>query len=254
MGTSRTLIIAVAVAVSVAGCTSTRQAADLAYHAPSGPYTLLVMKPNVSVGLVTTGGLFERRADWTNGARANIATALRDGQGAHGGKTIFYDAESLPAEQRATLDDVERLNGAVTQAIVVHRFLPGSHLPSKKGKFDWTLGDEAAARARALGGDYALFVNVKDSFTSGGRRALQIFAAMGGVAVQGGEQSANASLVDLKTGQVVWFNTLASSVGDVRKPEGAKEMVDHLLKKMPTPSPMLVGNPAAGSDRANASR
>jgi hypothetical protein len=49
---------------------------------------------------------------------------------------------------------------------------------------------------------------------------------------QGGQQVAFASLVDLKTGQVVWFNTLASSVGDIRTQEGADKMVKTLLESM----------------------
>jgi hypothetical protein len=48
----------------------------------------------------------------------------------------------------------------------------------------------------------------------------------------GGQQFAYASLVDLKTGQVVWFNTLAATVGDIRTPDGAKKMVDGLLSTM----------------------
>jgi hypothetical protein len=48
----------------------------------------------------------------------------------------------------------------------------------------------------------------------------------------GGMQFAFASLVDLKTGQVVWFNTLAATTGDIRTPEGAQKMVDSLLDEM----------------------
>jgi hypothetical protein len=48
----------------------------------------------------------------------------------------------------------------------------------------------------------------------------------------GGVQAAFASLVDLKTGQVVWFNFLASQTGDIRTADGAETMVTALLGKM----------------------
>jgi hypothetical protein len=55
----------------------------------------------------------------------------------------------------------------------------------------------------------------------------------------GGGQFAYASLVDLKTGEVVWFNVLQTqsqmpgvTFGDIRSPEGAAQMVDRLLGRM----------------------
>src|SRR5256885_15472436 len=57
--------------------------------------------------------------------------------------------------------------------------------------------------------------------------------------VGGATQLDYASLVDLHTGQVVWFNVvLAGSAvpgikfGDLRTPEGASQMVERLLGRM----------------------
>jgi hypothetical protein len=57
--------------------------------------------------------------------------------------------------------------------------------------------------------------------------------------IGGGGQFAYASLVDLRTGDVVWFNVLQAgtqiagiNMGDIRKPEGAAQMVDRLLDRM----------------------
>ncbi|HVY79502.1 MAG TPA: hypothetical protein VG994_00850 [Steroidobacteraceae bacterium] len=44
--------------------------------------------------------------------------------------------------------------------------------------------------------------------------------------------------MDLKTGKVVWFNILSSSVGDIRSPEGAEKMVTTLLDKMKPSKPV----------------
>jgi len=90
-----------------------------------------------------------------------------------------------------------------------------------------------------------LFLYAQDSFASTGRVALQVLGLAGCVVgfcaptIGGGGQFAYASLVDLHTGEVVWFNVLQAgtqiagiNMGDIRKPEGAAQMVDRLLNRM----------------------
>jgi hypothetical protein len=121
----------------------------------------------------------------------------------------------------------------------------GAHLPTKRRQgVDWTLGEDAVRFGRATGMDYALFLHAQDSFASSGRTALQVVGLAGCIigfcAPQGGGgQSAYASLVDLKTGEVVWFNVLQTNsslpgvtFGDIRTPEGAAQMVERLLGRM----------------------
>jgi hypothetical protein len=40
------------------------------------------------------------------------------------------------------------------------------------------------------------------------------------------------SLVDLKSGKVVWYNYLSTALGDVRTTEGAQDLVENLLGNM----------------------
>ena len=68
----RRLGIALLASVLLAGCVQTRQYADVEFTPPQGDYRLLVMRPDVSVGSVTTGGLVEPRADWTETSRAKL--------------------------------------------------------------------------------------------------------------------------------------------------------------------------------------
>ncbi len=63
---------------------------------------------------------------------------------------------------------------------------------------------------------------------------MTIFAALLGVAVQGGVQLGFASLVNLNSGQVVWFNRLVRGSGDLRNPDGARETAGVLLADFPT--------------------
>src|SRR6476661_8984718 len=95
-------LAALALAVPLGGCVETRQYADVQFTPPQGQYRLLVLRPDVTVGSLTTGGMVEPRADWTEQARTNIIAALRAQQAALGGNlTIVERRNQLPgvAEQ-----------------------------------------------------------------------------------------------------------------------------------------------------------
>lgn len=243
---NRGLGLALVAGVALAGCVQTKQYADLQFTPPQGDYKLLVLRPDVTVGSLTTGGMVEPRADWTDQARASIVDALRAQQATRGGKvTIVEHRNELPGVAEQELADVERLNAAVDEAIVEHKYL-GDYLPTKRRTgLDWTLGEDAVQLGRKTGYDYALFLHAEDEVGSGGRIALGVIG-LAGCAVGfcapnvGGQQQLDyASLVDLKTGQVVWFNVVFAGsqvpgikFGDLRTPEGAAQMVDRLLGRM----------------------
>jgi hypothetical protein len=237
---------AVALGVTLSACVQTRQFADLQFTPPQGDYKLLVLRPDVSVGSVTTGGITEPRADWTEQARTNIIAALKSQQAARGGKVLVAERRSeVPGADQAGVADIERLNYVVDESIVLHKYF-GAYLPTKRRKgLDYTLGQEAVDFGRKTGFDYMLFLHAEDSFASKGRIALQVLGIAGCVIgfcapnIGGGGQLAYASLVDLHTGEVVWFNVLMTgtqiagiNMGDMRTPEGAAQMVERLLGRM----------------------
>lgn len=235
-----------AAVMSVTACTTTRQVADTSFTPPQGDYRLIVMQPDISVGLLTAGGVVEQREDWTDQATANVLQSLRAMHAARGGNAMIAATREESGWDVAEVTDLVRLHEAVGASITLHKYL-GLALPTKKNRFDWTLGEQAVEFGRATRFDYALFLHAQDSFSSAGRVALQVAGFLScavGVCVMatGGQQSAFASLVDLKTGQVVWFNTLASSVGDIRTAEGADKLVKALLGDMKPGAP--VGKPA----------
>src|SRR5436309_2109034 len=91
----------------------------------------------------------------------------------------------------------------------------------------------------------SLFFHAEDAVASKGRVALGLLGLAGcfigfcAPNVGGQQQLDYASLVDLKTGDVVWFNVVSAGsqipgikFGDLRTPEGAAQMVDRLLNRM----------------------
>ena len=237
MSVSRIAVLVV-VAVAASGCTTTREFSTTEYKPPSGDYRMVIMQPDISVGMLTMGGVVEPREDWTDQAREHILAALIEQQASRGGLTNVAARLEDAGDDVAALNDLTALHNAVGGAIITHKYFAGPNaLPTKENKFDWTLGDSAVRFGEGSEYDYALFLHVENSFSSGGRKTLQVAGwlscAVGVcVGVAGGQQVAFASLVDLKTGRVSWFNTLVSGVGDIREADGAKDMVERLLGPM----------------------
>jgi hypothetical protein len=232
--------------VSLSACVSTRQFADVHFSPPSGDYKLLVMRPDVSVGSVTTGGMVEPRADWTEQSRRNLLAALRAQQATRGGNAMILEKrDAIAGVSASEIAELERLHNAVGNSIALHKYM-GYGLPTKRGRgLDWTLGEDAVKLGQRSGYDYALFMYAEDNFASTGRVALQVLGIAGCFVgfcapnVGGGGQFAYASLVDLRTGKVVWFNIVQAGsqiagikMGDIRTEAGAAQLVDRLLDRM----------------------
>lgn len=217
-----------AICLVLAGCTTTnvKSAADL----PTAPKNaqVLVAQPDIELSILTASGLTEPRADWTTSAKTNMQAAVEAALKDRSHKFTVLDPSTAMEGREG---QILRLNGAVGASILTYGMY--STLPSKTG-FDWTLGEGAQLLAVKYGSDYALFVHGRGSYSSGGRVAMMIGAAALGVSIPLGGQQAFASLVDLKTGKVIWFNfAVASPNADMRSPEGATLLTESLLKGLP---------------------
>ena len=126
-----------------------------------------------------------------------------------------------------------KLNSAVTDTVFFNTIWK---LPTKT-TFDYTLGEDAAKLIPAgseTAPAYALFVECKGSYSSSGRAATMIVMAAMGVGMPMGGQALRATLVDLKTGQVVWYQLMTVPPGtDIRTAEGAGTAVNLLFKQLP---------------------
>lgn len=188
---------------------------------------IIVVQPDVHLGELTAGGLVEPRADWTKTARIGIANRLK----------IFFGNRNTQVTMVDELTDhhelqLAKLHGPVGRAVIIHGLM-GIKLPNKSQAMDWTLGPGAATLREHYGADYALFMYVNDSYTSAGRMLVMLGAAALGVGIQGGQQVAFVSLVDLRTGNIVWFNVRSDQGGDLRDDKGAKRFVEGILSEMP---------------------
>lgn len=196
--------------------------------------TVVLIEPDIELSEVLAGGVQEPRQAWTEMARRLYPEAVHARLSAAGIQHMpDYDiSDELPPDSR--LGQIIRLNEAVSLSVLAYTS-PGNQLATKRGKeLDWTLGPGVSELRKATGADYALFTYVRDSYTSGGRKALRIatLLLLGGD-IGGGAQIGVTTLVDLRTGQVVWFNFLARQTGDLRDREGASNTAKHLLEDLP---------------------
>lgn len=200
------------------------------------PVTVVLMRPDMEVGELQAGGVVEPNADWTKAAREHLAKAM---EASHRNRNIeLKPIDERQADNAQLVADYEALHRAVAEAIVTYKY-QGAKLPTKKDRFDWTLGPGAQKLGEASGANYALFFHGRDNFASASRKAVQVAGFLGclvGVCVitRGGQHVYYASLVELSTGNVVWFNVLRGSKGDVREAEGAQGMVDAMMASMPS--------------------
>jgi len=223
-----------AVLIALGGCvTASSQRGDRCATPPPSTNVLLI-EPDIILFELTAGGLEEPRADWTEAAKVNVGKKLAESLQKTGDKLIPYQPpENAPDLMRAH-DQILKLHEVVGQTVLIHKYITDYELPTKEGCFDYGLGQCVTSLKQGTAADYALFIYLRDSHTSPGRAALMVASALlFGVVPQGGMQLGFASLVDLQTGEIVWFNRLISPAGDLRTPEAAEKAIQELLVNIP---------------------
>jgi hypothetical protein len=199
----------------------------------AGQSRILLMPTDIELQELTAGGVLEPKADWTEAAKGYLSQALQEQEQTRNLRFVAYDEASASQERRDELHQLYKLYAAVGAGIFNHQFAGPLQLPTKAKGFDWSLGPAMKALGQQYGADYALLTFVRDSYSSAGRQALIVLAALARVSVQGGQQVAFTSLVDLQTGDIVWFNRVIKTTGDLRNPEGARSAAVELFTGFP---------------------
>lgn len=208
-----------------------------------GNVRIVLFRPDIEVSELTAGGVEAPNADWASQARSNLMAAVA--------KSISIDKASinpipdLQGDDNRMVVDYRLLLKAVVRSAFAHRLASEDRLPTKMGKFAWTLGP-GANRLGAIGdGEYGLFLSSEDSFRSTESNAVRVVGALLGAEQQVEKHMGYAGLVDLKTGDLVWLNVDPIMHGDVRTPDGADRRVAELLQKFPKRGAAI----SSGADR-----
>lgn len=240
------LVSVVLLAAALSGCntpTSYRVRPDAA--TTMAGFKVVVVDPlDAELSELSTGGVAERRDDWTKQAADNIAAAIATERGWSVPATVATEhADAVRGES----EEVQALLRAITLNQIMRGF---SGFPVRAdAPLTYNTG-ALAQHTAALGSDAVLFVFVRNSYATAGRKGLMAFsfvaAAFTGVAIvpMMGSDLNSAALV-ARDGTVLWFN---SSIGgaDPRTPEGARELTKQLLAGLPkSAAPLATPAPAA---------
>lgn len=115
----------------------------------------------------------------------------------------------------------------------------GKAWAEKRTNFDYTLGDGLGFLADAAGADYAFMIAGAQVAQTGGAVFLEFLAAAAGAYGGGGGTFVFAGIVDLRNGDVKWFNhrsgaqVFGMTGTDLRKPETALEVVTQMFSGFP---------------------
>jgi hypothetical protein len=221
----RTILAALA-ALAVAATASAQQkpnrAPGFTKLAPGAK--LVIMPADIELFEVSGGGVFEPRADWTTAAQQHVRAAYHARK-----EKLGLQVTDLEDDATEEVIELNRLQRAVGGAISSHHFGMMA-LPTKEDKLDWSLGPSVNDVQKKTGADYALFTYIRDSYVSAERKAAMVVGALFGIGIApGAMQYGFVSLVDLRTGQVVWANRVLRATGDLREAAPAQETIDTML-------------------------
>jgi hypothetical protein len=234
-------IPAFCLALLLAGCASGPHAlthASLA-DAPEKrlPKVVVLVPPDIEVREISAGGVTEKFEDWSRTANDLAHNSLTK-QIASRNLFQLLELPQIPAEARATLDEYAALYDVVAaNAYVVGRSQDPawSHMRARP---DYTLGPGLAPLADLVGADSALFLVGADYISSSGRQALVVLGLLMGVGLPLGPTFMTAGLVDIRTGDLLWFD-FDPTVGqrDLRKPADMDAIMENLFKNFPGAAP-----------------
>lgn len=230
-------LASVLIALTLVGCTQTKAFyKGESTQRRTSEVGVLLMSPDVELYELTAGGMLEPKAEWTAAGTVHVAAAVREELGAKRAKLFLYQPPTdMPSKDYAN-SQLLKLHEAVGTAILSHKYIPRLELPNKKDKFDWSLGDGVSVLREEYETEYALFIYLRDSYASAGRVTFIVLAtvlSLGRYVPRAGTQAGFASLIDLRSGDIVWFNRLISETGDLRTPEPARKAVKELLADLP---------------------
>jgi hypothetical protein len=184
----------------------------------------------------SAGGMRELVKDWTDAARANLASAATDVLAERTGLELVSMPELSPQEQQALHDNLGVAKLIATQGSQ----LGGKVWERRRADFDRTLGDGLAFLHEKTTADYLLLIDGAQAKQTGGSVFTQVLLlATLGVGMPGGGTFVRATLVDLEAGQVKWFN---QSIGvqvfgvtgsDVSQSDDTKNLLRGLFNPYP---------------------
>ncbi len=210
--------------------------------------SVALISPRIDVFYLETGGLPEKRDEWSEQAQKNVSAAVQSELKARTNLAIQPVSRNPANEETpSSLDSTFALFEVVNQSILLHTYHPRPEyrFEDKIKNFDYSLGAEIKEMTPGES-DALLLVTGKDHIWSEGRKALQALGVLLGIGAGvatgvvvipqlGGGTDLQAALVDSRTGDLLWYQAVGGGAGyDLRDPVSAAGLVKNLFKEFPS--------------------
>ena len=224
-----------ALAAILAGCA----AQSNIYHSPDAGEppaspTVLLLPPEVTVSLLTSGGMLKPRADWSETVADSLQESLHEYFWEAGQEFQQFEAGTATDRHHLMAKQLNTQLDAIELAILKG----GATTSGLGGSRSHALGLNDIDHLRRHDTDYALIVMLSAGRGSSGRIITSMFAGLAGVSVDTARLEFRAALIDLRTGHIKWANfdpNALSEMGDLlnASPKRWNKAVSHLLTDLP---------------------
>lgn len=202
------------------------------------PRKILLLPPDIRVHEVSAGGVVEKVDDWTASANAHAMKAVRE---IGSSRKIFElrDAPALSDADKGTLDQHLALYELVAASADFSRSGPFAPWRERAQNFDYSLGPGLKELCERSDMDAALIIIGSDYISSAGRKAQMalgvLAAALMGVAVipQGGISFVSVGVLDMHSGDLLWYSTNRGPQNDLRQEEQVRAILERLFQEYP---------------------
>ena len=238
----RRLVVALLLAVAVAGCNAGLIARHKVHYAfaespeTRAPKKVILLPADITVGEMSAGGLVEKVDDWSKSANVAVDQAVK-AYLKERNELKLVELPVLTKDEQERMEQHRALYDQVAGAAFIYQGVGWEH---KRERFDYTLGTGLQFLKQRTGADAAVFVIGQDQVSTGGRKTLAFLGAAFGVGIQLGYSFLTAGVVDLNTGDVLWLDYVVKPEDplglfskDMRKDEGASQMVRSVFANYP---------------------
>ena len=202
------------------------------------PRKMLLLPADIRVHEISAGGVVEKVDDWTISASNHAMKSVRE---IAGSKSLFEPKEvpALADAEKQVLEQHVALYELVAASADLSKSGPFAPWRERAKNFDYTLGPGLRELAERSDIDAAVIVIGSDYISSGGRKATMalgiLAAALTGVAVipVGGTAYVSVGVVDLRSGNLLWFATNRGQTDDLRQEQQVRAVLDKLFTGYP---------------------
>ena len=203
----RRFVLVLILVFSLSGCVTLVRTSPQYDERVKSVKTIAVVPADIKVYRLTAGGVRELVDEWNETAKKLIREKLKEHLAQRFNVQLkFIDEDWLKKNYKELWQSQKAMFSAVSYAAFNHAFGGASGFQTKMKNFDYTLGENLQALAKACEADSVLFIYGFDHEATAGRFLMSFWAALGGVYLLNPSLMI-MGLVDGATGDVLWLKS-----------------------------------------------